>query len=120
MILLKHVNEKIVNEVWHYDYFELCKFRISDNAYKKMIDEINKVIDENLKEKSKIVVKKLVPKRVWINTTWDEAYTKACSHDDCYSAQFIGLLMCQELIKREETWYFLKKDLATNMVYFTK
>lgn len=118
--MLKDIRERSVNEVWHKEYFEICKFRISNLAYEKMLEEINRIIDEKLKTNSKIVVKQIVPKTRWVDTIWDEAYTQACSHDDCYSGQFVGLLMCQELIKRDETWYFVKKNLATNMVYFTK
>lgn len=116
--MLKHINNKIVKEVWHQDYFEICKNRVSSESYNKMIKEINKIIDENKNSNSKIVVKTLIPKKHWLNSTWKEAFTQACAQDDCYAAQFLGLLVCQELILREETWYFTKNDVASNMIYF--
>ena len=118
--MLKSINEKTIYEVWHSNYFEICKLRMTDTSYKKMIVEINNIIDEKLKNNSKLIVRKIFPRKVWTNTIWEEAYTKACSHDDCYAGQFIGLLVCQELIAREETWYFIKNDVSSNMVYFYK
>ena len=118
--MLKNINEKNINEVWHKKYFEICKLRMSETSYKKMIEEINIIIDEKLKSNSKLIVRKIFPKKAWKNTIWEEAYTKACSQDDCYSGQFVGLLVCQELIARGETWYFIKSDVASNMVYFNK
>jgi len=118
--MLKNINENTINEVWHKNYFEICKLRLSKSSYEIMIEEINKVIDEKLKSNSKLVVRSIFPRNIWRNTIWEEAYTKACSQDDCYSGQFVGLLVCQELILREETWYFIKTDVSSNMVYFTK
>ena len=106
--MLKNINENIIDEVWHKKYFEVCKIRMSESSYEKMIKEINNIIDEKLKNNTNLIVRKIFPRRNWLNSIWEEAYTKACSHDDCYSGQFIGLLVCQELIARDETWYFIK------------
>ena len=45
-------------------------------------------------------------------------YSKACGNDEEYSAKFFGLLLCQALIDRDETWYFIKQDIARGMIYF--
>jgi len=118
--MLRNINESIVDEVWHHDYFEICKKRISTEAYHKMLKEVHKFIDTTKKLNTNLIVKKIIPKVDWRHSLWNEAYTQACSSDDCYSAQFVGLLVLQELMKREDTWYFIKKDVASNMIYFSR
>lgn len=118
--MLRNINETIVDEVWHHDYFEICKKRLSTEAYTNMLNLVHSFIDNTKEVKEKLVVKKIIPKRDWRHTIWNDAYTQACSSDDCYSAQFVGLLVLQELIKREDTWYFIKRDVASNMIYFNR
>jgi len=118
--MLKNINETSLLEVWYYDYFEICKKRVSLESYNIMLKEVNDFIDDTKKENVNLVVKKIIPKCDWRHSIWNEAYTQACSSDDCYSAQFVGLLVCQELIKRDDTWYFVKRDVASNMIYFNR
>ena len=118
--MLKNINETIVEKVWHHDYFEVCKQRLSPESYIIMIQEINKFIDNTKERNTDLIVKKIIPKRDWRHSIWNEVYTQACSSDDCYSAQLVGLLVLQELIKRDDTWYFVKTDVASNMIYFNR
>jgi hypothetical protein len=118
--MLKNINETVVKEVWHHDYFEICKKRLTKESYGVMLKVVHDFIDNTKEIKSDLVVKKIIPKRDWRHSIWNEAYTQACSSDDCYSAQFVGLLVIQELIKRDDTWYFIKKDVASNMIYFNR
>lgn len=120
MMLKNIIHDKAINEVWYKEYFEICKSRVSSEAYKNMISEIHKFIDVKLKSNTKIIVKDLLPKKTYLNTTWEEAFTQACAYDDCYADQFVGLLLCQELISRDETWYFIEQKLSFDMVYFRK
>ncbi|MDC0932392.1 hypothetical protein OAR97_00960 [Arcobacteraceae bacterium] len=118
--MVRNINETLIEEVWHHDYFEICKKRLSDEAYTHMLEVVHDFIDNTKKIDEKLVVKRIIPKLDWRHSLWNEAYTQACSSDDCYSAQFVGLLVCQELIKRDDTWYFIKRDVASNMVYFNR
>ena len=83
-----------------------------------MTDELNKIVQKSIDEKSDIVVSSFIPGSDWSDTVWDAIYSKACGHDEEYSAQFFGLLLCQVLIDREETWFFIKQDVARGMIYF--
>ena len=118
--MLKNINETIVDEVWHHDYFEICKNRLSDESYDVMLKEVHSFIDNTKEIDANLVIKKIIPKRDWRHSLWAEVFTQACSCDDCYSAQFIRLLVIQELIKRDDTWYYVKRDVASNMIYFNR
>ena len=83
-----------------------------------MTDELNRIVQKSIDEKSNIVVSSFIPGSNWSDTVWDPIYSKACGYDEEHSAQFFGLIVCQVLIDREETWYFIKQDAARGMIYF--
>jgi len=116
--MLSSIDGNIVRTVWHKDFYDNCKSRLSDNEYVAMTDELNKIVKKKRKDKSDIVVSSFIPGSDWSDTVWDPIYTKACGKDEEYSAKFFGLLVCQVLIDREETWFFIKQDIARGMIYF--
>lgn len=116
--MLSSIENNIVNTVWYKKFFDASKSWLSDDEYQAMIDELNRVVQEKLDNKDKVVVSSFIPGSDWSNTVWDPIYTKACGFDFDHSAQFFGLLMCQVLIDRDETWYFIKQDVARGMIYF--
>ncbi len=117
--MLSSIDMNIVNTVWHKKFFDASKSYLSDDDYQAMIDELNRVVQKSLDDNSDIVVSSFIPGSDWSGTVWDPIYTKACGFDFDYSAQFFGLLVCQVLIDRKETWYFLKQEAtARGMIYF--
>ena len=116
--MLSSINYDIVNTVWHKNFFDASKSRLSDEEYKAMTNELNTIVQKSIDEKSDIVVSSFIPGSDWSDTVWDAIYSKACGYDEEYSAQFFGLLLCQVLIDREETWFFIKQDVARGMIYF--
>ena len=116
--MLSSIENNIVNTVWYKKFFDASKSWLSDDEYQAMIDELNRVIQEKLDNKEQVVVSSFIPGSDWSDTVWDPIYTKACGFDFDHAAQFFGLLVCQVLIDREETWYFIKQDVARGMIYF--
>ena len=116
--MLSSINYDFVNTVWHKAFFDASKSRLSNEEYESMVDELNNIIQKSIDDNSDIVVSSFIPGHDWSNTIWDAIYSKACGCDEEYSAQFFGLLLCQVLIDREETWFFIKQDVARGMIYF--
>ena len=117
--MLSSIENNIVKAVWYKKFFDASKNWLSDDEYQAMINELNRVIQEKLDNKEKVVVSSFIPGSDWSGTVWDPIYTKACGFDFDHSAQFFGLLVCQVLIDREETWYFIKQETAARgMIYF--
>jgi len=116
--MLSSIDYDFVKTVWHKNFFDASKSRLSNEEYKNMTDELNKIVQKSVDEKSDIVVSSFIPGSDWSDTVWDPIYSKACGYDEEYSAQFFGLLLCQVLIDREETWFFIKQDVARGMIYF--
>lgn len=116
--MLSNISYDFVKTVWHKAFFDASKSRLSDEEYKAMTYELNRIVQKSIDEKSDIVVSSFIPGSNWSDTVWDPIYSKACGHDEEYSAQFFGLLLCQVLIDREETWFFIKQDVARGMIYF--
>ena len=116
--MLSSIEDNIVNAVWHKKFFDASKHWLSDDEYQAMIDELNIIIQKSIDDNSDIIVAGFIPGSDWSGTVWDPIYTKACGFDFDYSAQFFGLLVCQVLIDRDETWYFIKQDVARSMIYF--
>lgn len=116
--MLSSINYDLVKTVWHKPFFDASKSRLTLEAYQLMVDELNKIVQNSIDTKSDIVVSSFIPGSDWSGTVWDPIYSKACGNDEEYSAKFFGLLVCQVLIDREETWYFIKQDVARSMIYF--
>ncbi len=116
--MLSSIESNVVNTVWYKKFFDASKSWLSDDEYQAMIDELNRIVQNSIDDNSDIVVSSFIPGSDWSGTVWDPIYTKACGFDFDYSAQFFGLLVCQVLIDREETWYFIKQDVARGMIYF--
>ena len=116
--MLSSINYDFVNTVWYKAFFDASKSRLLDEEYKAMTDELNIIVQKSIDDNSDIVVSSFIPGSDWSNTVWDPIYSKACGYDEEFSAQFFGLLLCQVLIDREETWFFIKQDVARGMIYF--
>jgi len=116
--MLSSIDYDLVKTVWHKPFFDASKSRLTIEEYQMMIDELNKIVQKSIDTKNDIVVAGFIPGSDWSGTVWDPIYSKACGHDEEYSAKFFGLLVCQALIDREETWYFIKQDVARSMIYF--
>lgn len=116
--MLSNLDGNIVKTVWHKDFFNVCKNRLSEDEYQTMINELNKIIEKSVETKSDVIVSSFIPGKDWSNTIWDPIYSKACIFHEEHSAQFFGLLVCNVLIDRKEKWYFLKQDIARGMIYF--
>jgi len=116
--MLSSIDCDFVNIVWHKAFFDASKSRLSNEEYQDMILELNHIVQKSIEDKSDIVVSSFIPGSDWSDTVWDAIYSKACGNDEEYSAQFFGLLLCQVLIDREETWFFIKQDVARGMIYF--
>ena len=117
--MLSSIEGKITETVWHKKFFYASKNWLSDSEYQAMVDELNKNIQQSIDDNSDIVVSSFIPGSDWRGTVWDSIYTKACGFDFDHSAQFFGLLMCQVLIDRKETWYYIKQEtMARGMIYF--
>ena len=116
--MLSSINYDFVNIVWHKQFFDASKSRLSNEEYESMVNELNNIIQKSIDDNSNIVVSSFIPGSDWSNTVWDAIYFKACGCDEEYSALFFGLLLCQVLIDREETWFFIKQDVARGMIYF--
>ncbi len=110
----------MVYVVWHKKFYDNCTSRLTDTEYVAMTDELNNIVQKNIDDKSEIIVAGFIPGSDWSQTVWDPIYTKACGKDEELSAKFFGLLVCQVLIDRKETWYFLRQDIARSMIYFMK
>jgi hypothetical protein len=119
MWMLSSIEKNIINTVWYKKFFDASKQWLSNDEYQAMVDELNRIIQEKLDNKEQVVVAGFIPGSDWSDTVWDPIYTKACASDFDHSAQFFGLLVCQVLIDREETWYFIKQEVAArSMIYF--
>jgi len=116
--MLSSINYDFINSVWHKDFFNASRSRLSDKDYKAMTNELNTIVQKSIDEKSDIVVSSFILGSYWSDTIWDAIYSKACGCNEEYSAQFFGLLLYQVLIDREETWFFIKQDVARGMIYF--
>jgi hypothetical protein len=116
--MLYNLEDDLVKHVWHKDFFDACKSRLSKKEYQDMVDELNNIIQEKLDSKEDVLVASFIPGSDWSDTVWEPIYSQACGYDEEYSAQFFGLLVAQVLIDREEKWYFLRQDIAKSMVYF--
>ncbi len=117
--MLSSIEDNIVNTVWHKKFFDACKSRLSDDDYNKMIDELNREVDKSVDSGSDVVIAGFIPGDDWSGTVWEPIYNNACGWDFDHSAQFFGLLVCQVLIDREETWYFIRQEVAAkSMIYF--
>jgi hypothetical protein len=117
--MLSSIEKNIINTVWYKKFFDASKQWLSDDEYQAMVDELNRIIQEKLDNKEQVVVSSFIPGSDWSDTVWDPIYTKACGSDFDHAAQFFGLLVCQVLIDREETWYFIKQEVAARgMIYF--
>jgi hypothetical protein len=116
--MLCNINNDWVRSVWHKEFFDASKSRLSIEEYSSLIKELNKIIQKSIEKKSDIVVSSFIPGRDWSDTVWDVIHSKACGYDEEHSAQFFGLLVCQVLIERNETWMFIKQDVAKGMIYF--
>lgn len=117
--MLSSIEGNLIKTVWHKKFFDPAKNRLSDSEYQAMVDELNRIIQEKIDDNSDIVVSSFIPGSNWSGTVWDPIYSKACGFDFDYAAQFFGLLVCQVLINRNETWYFIKQEsTAKGMTYF--
>lgn len=117
--MLSSIESKKVKTVWHKKFFDACKSRLLDEEYQAMIDELHRIIQKSVDKQENVVVSSFIPGSNWSGTVWDPIYNKACTYDEGYSAQFFGLLVCQALIERPETWYFIKQETAAKgMTYF--
>ena len=116
--MLSSIKPNVVNTVWHKKFFDASKHWLSNDEYQAMVDELNRIIQKSIDDNSDIVVSSFIPGSDWSGTVWEPIYTKACGFDFDHAAQFFGLLVCQVLIDREETWYFIKQDVARSMIYF--
>jgi len=82
-----------------------------------MVKELNELIEKKI-EKKGVVVAGFLPGSNWSGTAWEAIYLNGCKYDEECSAKFFGLLVCQVLIDRPETWYFIRQDVAKSMIYF--
>ena len=101
--MLSSIDGNNVKTVWHKKFFDASKSRLSDSEYQAIIDELNRIIQKSVDEKTNVVVSSFIPGSDWSDTVWEPIYSKACGYDEEYSAQFFGLLVCQALIDRKET-----------------
>ena len=115
--MLSSIEGNLTKAVWYKKFFDASKQWLSEDEYQAMIDELNRVVQKSIDDNSDIVVAGFIPGSDWSGTVWDPIYTKACGFDFDHAAQFFGLLVCQVLIDREETWYFIKQDVARSMIY---
>lgn len=116
--MLSNIDGNLIKTVWHREFYDACKSRLSDDEFNHMIIELNHIVEGNIENKDGVVVSSFIPGSDWSDTVWDPIYSKACLCDEEHSAQFFGLLVCQVLIDRDEKWYFLKQDIARGMIYF--
>ena len=116
--MLSSIDGNNVKTVWHKKFFDASKSRLSDSEYQAIINELNRIIQKSVDEKTNVVVSSFIPGSDWSGTVWEPIYSKACGYDEECSAKFFGLLACQALIDRKETWYFIKQDVARGMLYF--
>ncbi len=117
--MLSSIELNPVKIVWHKKFFDASKSWLSDDEYQAMTDELNNIVQNSIDDNNGIVVAGFIPGSDWSGTVWEPIYTKACGWDFDHSAQFFGLLVCQVLIDREETWYFIKQEVAArSMIYF--
>ena len=116
--MLNSIEGNKITTVWHKKFFDASKNWLSDDEYETMVDELNRIVQKSIDDGEDIVVSSFIPGSDWSGTVWEPIYTKACGFDFDHSAQFFGLLVCQVLIDRPETWYFIKQDVAKGMIYF--
>lgn len=116
--MLSNINGDLVKKVWHKDFFNASKSNLKNDDYQVMIDELNRLVQECIDKGTDVVVSSFIPGSNWSGTVWQPIYNDACRWQEDHSAMFFGLLVCQVLIDREETWYFLKQENAKGMTYF--
>ncbi len=117
--MLSSINGDIVKKVWHKKFFDVSKSWLSEDEYQAMTEELNRIVQKSIDNGEDIVVSSFIPGSDWSGTVWDPIYTKACGFDFDHAAQFFGLLVCQVLMEREETWYYIKQETAARgMIYF--
>ena len=117
--MLSSINDDLVKTVWYKDFFNRAKGDLkNDNDYQIMIDELNRLVQECIDKGSNFVVAGFIPGSDWTGTVWQPIYDDACHGQEDHSAMFFGLLVCQVLIDRKETWYFLKQENVNSMTYF--
>ena len=66
--MLSSIDCNFVNTVWHKNFFDASKSRLSDEEYKNMTDELNKIVQKSIDEKSDIVVSTFIPGSDWSET----------------------------------------------------
>jgi hypothetical protein len=116
--MLSSIDGNITKAVWHKKFFDASKSWLSQDEYQAMLYELNRIVQKSIDDNSNIVVAGFIPGSNWSGTVWEPIYLKACRYEEDHSAQFFGLLVCQVLIDRKETWYFIKQDVARSMIYF--
>ena len=116
--MLNSIEGNKITTVWYKKFFDASKQWLSDDEYEAMVNELNRIVQKNIDGGEDIVVAGFIPGSDWSGTVWEPIYTKACGFDFEHAAQFFGLLVCQVLIDRKETWYFIKQDIAKSMIYF--
>ena len=117
--MLSSIEMNPINTVWYKKFFDASKQWLSEGEYQAMMDELNRIVQRSLDDNNKVVVSSFIPGSDWTGTVWEPIYTKACGFDFDHAAQFFGLLVCQALIDRKETWYFIKQESAAKgMIYF--
>ena len=116
--MLSNIDDALVSEVWHKDFFNARKAELKDANYKEMIGKLDELVQECMDRGDNVVVSSFIPGSDWRGSVWQPIYDDACGQDFEHSAMFFGLLVQKVLIDREEKWYFLKQDNVKGMIYF--
>lgn len=108
--MLCSIYEDQVKTVWHDKFFNAQKQHLKAEDYENMVDKMNTIVDEALKNRENILVSSHIPGSLWEGTPWAPIYYDACARDYDHSAMFFGLLVCHVLINRPEKWYFVRQE----------
>jgi len=95
------------------EFFDSCVQRLSGRQIEAMRAEINRRFDAG-----DVNTSSWIPGSDWTGTPFEPIYYDACHEDWDSSRWFFGLLVWDTVMQREDSWAFIRQDVAQGLTYF--
>jgi hypothetical protein len=102
-VLIDVHSGKRINEVPHAGQFDTLRSRLTEAELGAMVDRINGLVDDAGAE---IATAGWLPGGDWTGTPFLPTYAKAARQNYDVAARFFGQLVCDTIMRRDETWGF--------------
>ena len=103
--------KQIVSVAYEAEFKKRMKF-LNDTDYKKIIDELNRVI-----KSGDVHTSSWIPGSDWRNTIYEPIWI-ACQKNDVLAAKFYGQILYKVMMDRPENWCFGDFSHAKGKTYF--